>query len=74
MVKILDQKQLGHDRRKEILFKNAEMGLSWWLSGKESTCQCRRHGSIPGLGRSHMPQAMDHNYCACALEPRSHNY
>ena len=24
----------------------------WWLSGKESTCQCRRPGSIPGLGRS----------------------
>ena len=27
-------------------------GLPWWLSGKESTCQCRRHGSIPGLRRS----------------------
>ena len=26
--------------------------LSWWLSGKESTCQCRRCCSIPGLGRS----------------------
>ena len=22
-------------------------GLPWWLSGKESTCQCRRHGSDP---------------------------
>jgi len=22
-------------------------GLPWWLSGKESTCQCRRHGFDP---------------------------
>ena len=27
-------------------------GLPRWLSGKESTCQCRDMGSIPGLGRS----------------------
>ena len=31
-------------------------GLSWWLSGKESACQCRRlpgdAGSLLGLGRS----------------------
>ena len=26
--------------------------LPWWLSGKESACQCRRQGSIPGLERS----------------------
>ena len=25
-------------------------------------------GSIPALGKSHMPQSM-HNYCSCALEP-----
>ena len=24
-------------------------GLPWWLSGKESTCQCRRCGFDPGL-------------------------
>ena len=23
------------------------LGLPWWLSGKESTCQCRRHGLDP---------------------------
>ena len=31
------------------------VGLPWWLSGKESTCQCRSvrdAGLIPGLGRS----------------------
>ena len=26
-------------------------GLPWWLSGKESTCQHRRHGFNPGSGR-----------------------
>ena len=28
------------------------MGLPGWLSCEESTCQCRKHGSIPGLGKS----------------------
>ena len=23
------------------------LGLPWWLSGKESTCRCRRHGFNP---------------------------
>ena len=27
-------------------------GLPWWLSGKESTCDVRDSGSIPGLERS----------------------
>ena len=27
-------------------------GFPWWLSGKESACQCRKHGLIPRLGRS----------------------
>ena len=42
--------------------KWAEIGLPWWLSGKESTCQCRSEsevaqsnagdkGLIPGSGR-----------------------
>jgi len=26
------------------------LGLPWWLSDKESTCQCRNTGLIPGLG------------------------
>ena len=26
--------------------------LSWWLSGKESTCQAKGTGLIPGPGRS----------------------
>ena len=28
--------------------------LPWWLSGKESACQCRTMGLIPDLGRSHV--------------------
>ena len=36
--------------------------LNWtepnlWLSGKESPCQCRRHGLISDLGRPHRPQS-----------------
>ena len=26
-------------------------GLSWWLSHKESTCQCRRHRFDPWVGK-----------------------
>ena len=26
-------------------------GLPWWLSGKEHTCQCRRHGFDPWVGK-----------------------
>ena len=33
--------------------QNLQQGLPWWLGGKESTCQCRRHGFDPW--RSHMP-------------------
>ena len=30
------------------------LGLPWWLTGKESSCWCRRLGSIPDPGRSHI--------------------
>ena len=45
--------------------QNHARGLPWWLSGKESTCQCRRHGSVPGLGRS---------ICRGVTKPMSDNY
>ena len=42
----------------KIVFKNSHQGLPWWLTGKESTCQCRDTGSIPDLqGRSHILQS-----------------
>ena len=44
--------------------QNHGRGLPWWLSGKESTCQSRRHGSIPSLGRS---------ICRGVAKPMSHN-
>ena len=28
------------------------MGCSWWLVGRESTCDARQLGSVPGWGRS----------------------
>ena len=40
-----------------IILKNPVEGLPWWLSGTESTCQSRRHGSIPDLRRSHLPRS-----------------
>ena len=33
-------------------------GLPWWLSGKESTCQCRRYECNPRPGKS--PHASEH--------------
>ena len=33
-------------------------GLPRWLSGKGPTCSAGDVGSIPGLGRSHMPQSI----------------
>ena len=28
--------------KREDLARKADMGLPWWFSGEESTCQCRR--------------------------------
>ena len=30
-----------------LSFKNVWNGFPWWVSGKESSCQCRRHGLNP---------------------------
>ena len=35
-----------------VLGDTVYMGLPWWLSGKESTCNVGDLGSIPGSGRS----------------------
>ena len=54
----------------------------WWLSDKESACQCRRHGFDPTwvwsmiwedttcLGAT---KPLHRNHWASALEPRNHN-
>jgi len=33
------------------------IGLPWWLSGKESACQCRRHGFDPSSRKT--PHAVE---------------
>ena len=44
------------------------MGLPWWLSGKESTCQCRRHGFCPWSGK--IPHAAEQlSPWAATIEP-----
>ena len=37
-----------------LLSKKSRAGLSWWLSGEDSDCQCRRQGSDPCPGGPHM--------------------
>ena len=50
------------------------LGLSCWLSGKESTCQCRRHRFDPWSGK--IPHAAGHlSLCTTTTEsmhPRAH--
>ena len=57
---------------------NKYLGLSWWLSGKESTCQCKRQGFNPPSTKipkcCGATKSVHHNYWACTLEPDSCNY
>ena len=34
------------------MLRKQNTGLSWWLSGKESTCQRRRHRFDPRAGKA----------------------
>ena len=46
-------------------------GLLWWLSGKESACQCRRRGFDPWSGT--IPHALEQqllSLCSRAWEPK----
>ena len=59
-----------------ITIKNENRGLPWWLSGKESTCQCRRRRFNPWSGR--IPHAAEQlspwtTTVESALESRNHN-
>ena len=47
--------------------KKETSGLPWWLSGEESTCQCRRHGFNPSSGRT--PACPSHRTPAVPLTP-----
>ena len=35
---------------KKLYLNKADLGLSWWLDGKDSTCQGRRHVLDPWVG------------------------
>ena len=54
--------------------KNRSPGLPWWLSGEESTCQCRRHrfdpwsGKIPHAAEQLSPCATTTGLCSGAWE------
>ena len=55
------------------------VGLPWWHSGWESTCQCRGHRFDPCLVQEDptchgATKPVRHNCWACALEPTCHNY
>ena len=44
------------------------LGLPWWLNGKESGCQCRRHVFNPRPGK--IPHAMKQQIlCTTTIEP-----
>ena len=59
------------------LIKKSTNRLPWWLSGKESACQCRRHGFCPWPGKiahaaeqlSHTPQLLSLCCGAQELQP-----
>ena len=49
-----------------LIKESSGRGLPWWLSGKESTCQCRGHEFDPRFrGGSHMQLSP----CATTIEP-----
>ena len=51
-----------------FFFQELFQEVLWWLSGKESTFQCRRHGFNPGSGK--IPHAMEQlSPCATTVEP-----
>ena len=51
-----------------VLERNGRiLGLPSWLSGKEFTCQCRRHGFDPWSGK--IPKATEHlSSCTTSIE------
>ena len=60
----------------KINIQNPVVELPWWLSGKESACQCRRQFQFlvwEDLSCHGAAKPMHHIW-ACALEPRNHNH
>ena len=61
-----------------LFIKSLPEGLLWWLSGKKSACQCRRHRFDHWSGGSHIPwSSWAHAWATTiepVLEPGSYNY
>ena len=56
------------ERDKNGQSENTRLGLPWWLRGKESTCQCRRHRFDPWVGK--ILHAMEQpSLCTTITEP-----
>ena len=43
--------------------------LPWWLSGKEPTCQCRRHSPHPLIGKIPWRRNGNPLQCSCLEDP-----
>ena len=57
--------------------RDRDTGFPWWLSGKDSACQCWRHRFNPWSGKTRqITEQLSHvpNYWARPLEPGSRNY
>ena len=52
----------------QLIKENLYMGLPWWLSGKESTWKCRRHGFDPWSGKIPHP-TKQLSPCATTIQP-----
>ena len=71
---VFSLKSMSHIWQNIVKFKNKikkinkkyEPGLPWWLTGKESTCQCRERGFDPWT----VPHASEWlSPCATTIEP-----
>ena len=57
----------GHEAKLEVEIKNKCRAFPGWLSGKESTCQCRRHRFDTWSGK--IPHAKEKlSLCAITME------
>ena len=48
---VLKKSAPGNNNSSYLIETSLCIGLPWWLSGKQSTCQCRRLGFSPWVGK-----------------------
>ena len=64
-------KGFNEKKQKRERFKNSQIkGAPWWLSGKESACQCGRRMFDPWVGK--IPQRRKWQATAVFLPAKSH--